>query len=136
MRRCLILLLCVAALGGCNKKEDVEETAETYVDTTQCSFDVYDDTFSFTLDNGEHFSTLSGTSATVVTDSNETVTVDYIEGNSLNDFEKAYKNASGDEECLFLKSASNDYLMFKYGDNSKALAESIIQRVAVKEKKS
>ena len=134
MYRCLILLTTVLLLAGCHKKEVTEETKETYVDTVQCSFNTYDDTFSFALDDNEHFLSLTDTEAVVVTDDNKSVYVDYIEGNSLNDFEKAYKTSTGNENCMFLKSGSNDYLMIKYEADSKDLAEDIMQRVAVKEK--
>ena len=135
MRRCLVLLTVAMMLTGCKKGEIPTETEDAYVDTTQCSFSIYDDTFSFALNSNEHFLELTDTSASIKTDDDKSVTVDYVEGNSLNDFEKAYKTATGSDNCIFLKSESNDYLMVKYEEDSKDLANDLVKRVAIKEKK-
>lgn len=86
MKRILILL-CSLMLVGCHK-EEVVETLPPYYDVTQLTFTVYEDNLIIPVEQGS-VQEVSNTEVSLLHD-NMVIRVDYIQGNSLNDYIEAY----------------------------------------------
>lgn len=128
----LILLMTLVLLAGCSKEEVVETTEEDpmsqYLSSRDISFTAYGDKVTLSLRDNEAFAEISDTEAVIVPDVYDSaeVHVDYIQGNSLNDYAKAYYNSieeatsseledntftTNDNFYGFVKTEKNSYVM-------------------------
>lgn len=129
MRRCVVLL-CALLLVGCGKKEEPVETEPVYMSATDVTFDSYDTAMHYTVPDDMAFKSIDENHAEVVLNKEDgtTASIDYIQGNSLNDFTKAYYMGLNDNTRSqivddsfttdstyygFIKSDKNVYVMVK-----------------------
>lgn len=128
----VILLVSSLAISACGKGVVAETESPTpeSLDITSTTFDIYGDNIVFTVAGSEAIQSVTDTQLVVLPDSTgfDSVTVDYIQGNSLNNFPEAYYNGLSDkttsdlvdnkfttaEQCYgFLTTSKNNYLLFK-----------------------
>lgn len=128
----VILLVSSLAIGACGKGVVAETESPTpkSLDITSTTFDIYGDNIVFTVVGSESIQSATDTQLVVLPNSTEfdCITVDYIQGNSLNNFPEAYYNGLSDktisdlvndkfttaDECYgFLTTSKNNYLLFK-----------------------
>lgn len=146
MKRLAVAMLLSVALVGCgNKEEEVPvETSPALLEGRQVIFDCFgDETLILDLKDVEGLLEVSETSATVYCSGQE-VTLDYIEGNSLNDFTKAYAMGLGvatsseadyssftydGEYYRFIKTENNNYVMAKASSDLDYYCDQLLERI-------
>lgn len=128
----VILFISSLTISACSKGvvAETELTTPESLGITSTTFDVYGDDIVFTVSGTEAIQSVTDTQLVVLPNRTEfdTVTVDYIQGNSLNNFPEAYYNGLSDkttsalvndkfttaDECYgFLTTSKNNYLLFK-----------------------
>ena len=125
------LFVCSLFMSACSKEVPVDNEVPKpeYLNITEVNFIVYGDAVSFTVGGTEAIQSVSDTDLVILPNREEftTVSVEYIQGNSLNDFAEAYysglTNTTSDfvdgkfttdtESYGFIKTDKNNYLLFK-----------------------
>lgn len=146
MKRLAVAVLLSAALVGCgNKEEEVPvETSPYLLEDRQVIFDCFgDERLTLDLKDDEGLLEVSETSATIYCSGQE-VTLDYIEGNSLNDFTQAYAMGLGvatsseadyssftydGEYYRFIKTENNNYVMAKVSSDLDYYCDQLLERI-------
>ena len=146
MKRLAVAALLCVALAGCGEsaEEVPEETGPAILEDRQVVFDCYgDETLTLNLKDDEGLLSVSDSSATFYYNDNE-VTLDYIEGNSLNDFSKAYYSGLGiatssgadygsftneGSYYRFVKTDNNNYVMAKASADLDYYCDQLLDRI-------
>lgn len=129
----LILGACLLViLTGCGKTTKAEETTTTpsYTDATTFTFTCYGDLIKYKVEGDEGIQSATDTQLVILPDKGKSdkITVDYIQGNSLNDYGAAYREGLDDDSksvykdssfstdsnfYTFIRTEKNSFLMIK-----------------------
>lgn len=127
------LLLGICLLTACSKEEEIVETQPAYQTMSTVAFTKYDDQFTLNLPSNTGVKEASDFKVVLypdVEDLTHTVEVNYIQGNSLQDYGEAFYDGltatpkseysedgyqAGDYFYVFKKSENNVYLRMKGG---------------------
>lgn len=129
---CVVLTICSLTVSACSKEVPVETEPPMpeYLDVTNVTLDTYGDNITFAVNGSEAIQSVTDTQVVILPDRTrfDMVTVEYIQGNSLNDFPQAYHDGlSGTDvtdlvdgkfttstQCYgFVTTVKNNYLLFK-----------------------
>lgn len=127
----ICLFICSLVVSACSKEVPVETEPPKpeYLDITEASFTTYGDLITLVIDSNEAIQSLTDSELVILPNRGEftTVSVEYIQGNSLNDFMEGYYNGlpnttselvdgkfTTDSKAYgFLITEKNNYLLFK-----------------------
>lgn len=126
----IMLTLLLVGCGGNDVPEETPAPTPEHIEDTAAVFSCYGDSIVLSLEGGEAIQTATDTRVVLLPDKTkfDTVSIDYIEGNSLNDYGAGYyegledstKSAYEDGSFItsanayaFLRTEKNSFLMIK-----------------------